>query len=106
MAAPHGRPGGRDRGLRFRGLRVRIPHLCLPALPGGRVQVVPAFTVRKEHCEQEMYTLQMAAFAAAIGSAEQTPSIYVALGNKSILDATYRSAASGLAEIVETGGMD
>lgn len=53
-----------------------------------------------------MYTLQMAAFAAAIGSAEQTPSIYVALGNKSILDATYRSAASGLAEIVETGGMD
>ncbi len=68
-------------------------------------KIVPAFPARKEHCEQEMYTLQMAAFvAAALGRAEQSPSIDIALGNMAILDAAYRSAASGRAETVGAGG--
>ena len=52
-----------------------------------------------------MYTLQMAAFVtAALGRAEQSPSIDVALDNMAVLDAAYRSAASGRAETVEAGG--
>jgi len=78
-----------------RGYARLFPNEIRTLVDGAPVSVVPTFEPRTEHCAQEIYDAQMAAFVASIASGRDGEAgADVGVTIMDICDACYRSAAS------------